>query len=58
MQEEGKGDAMTDYGDGDVFTALSWTVGQGRYSVEGRNQVLVQWTFLSIFFPLHFLSHC
>ncbi len=48
MQEDGNGVAMTNYGDGEVFTALRWTVGQGQYSVEGRKQVTVR---LCIFPP-------
>ncbi len=58
MQEEGNGDATTEGGDGEVFTASSWTVGRGKYSVEGRKQITVRLAFFpSIFFPLPFLSH-
>ncbi len=48
MQEEWNGDEMTNKGDVEIFTTLSWgeKAGYGVFCI-----------FLSIFFPFPFLSH-
>ncbi len=54
MQEEGNRFVLTNDRDGEVFTALSWTVGQGQYSVEGIKQFTVCLTFFVYIIPLPF----
>ncbi len=54
MQEDGNGDATTNDRDGEVFTASSWTVGQGLLSVEGRKRVTVH-LFIFCLYSCHSL---